>query len=103
MSQVNDLTGSGAPSEMLFSNLNEVSNLHDATGLERLSDSQSLSEQASLDYSRHVPVPMVNRDQSMQVIPEESRSEINDTTYSVEQSMVKDAPSARGARALNAS
>ena len=100
MSQVNDLTGSGAPSEMLFSNLNEVSNLHDATGLERLSDSQSLSEQASLDYSRHVPVPMVNRDQSMQVIPEESRSEINDTTYSVEQSNL---PSDRGARALDAS
>lgn len=61
-------------------NLNELSNLNDATGLEKLSNGDEESEgNDHLSQSQRRPVPMVDRNQSMQVIMEES--DVADTTF----------------------
>ena len=72
------------------SNLHELDNLNDASGL--LKQSVSGAETGAQDSSFHsftatsqsrsyrpMPIQMVDRDQSMQVIEEESQTDMNDT------------------------
>ena len=64
-----------------MSNLNDISNINDATGLQRLSDSQDqgVNGRESEEPSQPVRQFNIGRDESLQVIQEESNAE-NETT-----------------------